>query len=129
MVSVLGVAAPLCALAIAFVADQVFHHAGCSARRRYGVKLDDRAAPPPQEEEDVFEAIHATCGGPEDVDTCGPVEFAARFANRLAEREDRAALERRWLAELANGDHVAAYGLAWLGSPSALPALRRRLLA
>jgi hypothetical protein len=29
---------------------------------------------------------------------------------------------------LAGGDHVAAYGLAWLSSKGALPELRRRLL-
>jgi len=131
MVSVLGVAAPLGALTIAVVADRLFHHAFvCREPAGYDKDIGLRpAAPLAQPPEDVFEAIQATCGGPEGVESCGPLDFAHNFANRLAEREDRTALERRWLTELANGDHVAAYGLAWLGSRRALPELRRRLLA
>lgn len=75
----------------------------------------------------MFDEIAAACSGPEGAESCAPRAFAAQFGARL--EGDRGALERRWLAELAHGDHVAAYGLAWLGTRRALPQLRRRLLA
>ena len=78
--------------------------------------------------DDIFQEIGATCGGPDVVKECRPAAFAEKFATRLADRMDRNALARRWLAELAQGDAVAAYGLAWLRSKDALPQLRRRLL-
>jgi hypothetical protein len=129
MVSVLGVAAPIGALAIAFVADTAFHpHPACREPAGYDRIIPGQPATPlatPQM--DIFEAITIACN--DGFDDCAPEAFGRKFGpglSRLAMSRDE--LESRWLADLALGDHVAAYGLAWLGSRRALPELRRHLL-
>jgi hypothetical protein len=124
--SVIGIAAPIGLLAIAWTADRILHHADSepAARNDVGPVADEPTASP----DDIFEQIAAACSPATGVETCSPHPFAERFADRLLAREDRGALERRWLADLAKGDHVAAYGLAWLGSKRALPELRHQLL-
>jgi hypothetical protein len=137
IVSFLAIAAPIGLLAVAWVADRIFHHTPRIEVRwtfrpavpseRLPSAGSDVAASLEESGGDVFEEIIG-CGAPDSVEACGPESFEDRFAERLEERESRGALERRWLAELADGDHVAAYGLAWLGSKAALPELRRQLL-
>ena len=126
--SFLGVAAPIGLLAIAWTADRLLHHPigtePLPPSTQYLVTLET-----PEPPRDVFEEMAATCGGPDSVELCTPAYVDVMFGARLGAISDRAGLERRWLAELAAGDHVAAYGLAWLASERALPELRRQLLA
>jgi hypothetical protein len=130
--SVLGVAAPIGVLAIAWTADRMFHHAPPppAARAEEAAKVEE---PVRHHRDDVFDDIVATCSGPEGVEECTPAAFAASFEDRLRwwfpSQTSGDNLERLWLTMLSSGDHVPAYGLAWLGSRRALPELRRQLLA
>jgi hypothetical protein len=135
MVSVIGVAAPIGLLAIAWAADRMFHHGGCVEPRLPARAEAAPAAPEParRRRDDVFGDIALVCDGPEGVEACAPAAFAEKFEDRLrwwfpsmTKRDD---LEGLWLTMLAGGDHVTAYGLAWLDSKRALPELRRQLLA
>jgi len=120
-----GIVLPISLLALGVLADQTFHHAPPPA-----------PAPAPAVAEDLddsAEALHkeitAACAIPDSVPACAPPRFAAQFATRLRALDPTGRkFERRWIADLWAGDHVAAYGLGWLRSRRALPALRWRLL-
>jgi hypothetical protein len=127
--SVLGMAAPICLLAVAWVADRAFHH------RSRPVTPSDRGAIEPAEPEqarqqalnDLLKTYGRVCAGPEGVEDCTPFAIEYMLAGKFrALGVTRSELERRWLADLS--DPVAPFGLAWLGSKRAVPALRDRLL-
>lgn len=144
---VLGITLPLTALLLALFADLALHHGhrGSSGRDRDCQR--PRPAEPAQIEvvpltpraETLDEALlqlELKCRNWSEVSACVPDQFATTMAGALPVFEaNRDALERRWLAQLAAGDvpgpgdHVAAYGLAWLRSERALPVLRHRFLA
>ena len=117
----LAVAAPVFLLAAGVLADRVIHHAPAPS-----------APPAPSDRiDDLISGVRTWCAGPEGLENCAPEAFVATFRINLPALvgENRRALERRWLADLADGDHAAAYGLAWLGTRRALPVLRQRLLS
>ena len=74
---------------------------------------------------DLYKEIAAACAIPDSIPVCAPPRFDAQFADRLRAPSTPTGrkFERRWLADLWAGDHVAAYGLGWLRSERALPAL------
>jgi hypothetical protein len=77
----------------------------------------------------AIEAVSRSCDGPQGLDDCSPRRLERRHGAELTIIEqNRATAERLWLTALENGDHRAAYGLAWLRSRKALPALRQELL-
>ena len=77
----------------------------------------------------LYKEIRATCAIPDSIPVCAPARFATQFGTRLRAIDPTGRrFERRWLAALAAGDHFAAYGLGWLRSRRALPALRWHLL-
>ena len=131
--SSLGIVLPIGLLALGVLADRRFHRHG-------------QAPPPPiaqddpededQDDErlegsamDLYKEIAAACAVPDSIPVCAPSRFDARFAERLRALDPTGRkFERRWIADLWAGDHVAAYGLGWLRSRRALSALRWRLL-
>lgn len=131
-VSVLGIAAPICLLAVAWLADRMFHHRSCPESRP-----DQHAIVEPVEQDqarersldELLKRYGQVCKGPEAIDDCTPFAFDYMLAPKFRELGvTRSDLERRWLAELSSGDPVAPFGLGWLGSKRALPALRDLLL-
>lgn len=130
-VSVLGIAAPICSLAVAWVADRIFHHRSCplAPRSQHAVVEpgeQDRARQ--QALDDLLRGYGEVCKRPDGVEQCTPSAIEYMLAHKFRELGvTRSELERRWLADL--DDPVAPFGLAWLGSKRALPALRDALLA
>jgi hypothetical protein len=145
---VLGVAIPVTAISLALFADLTLHDHG-HGRRRHCQRPQAPAvqppatpapAPPPRKQslDEALEQLTSKCSNWDKVDKCGPGRFATTMASELPVFEaNRLVLEQRWLADLeaardelpGYGDHIAAYGLGWLRSERALPALRRRLVA
>lgn len=130
--SSLGIVLPIGLLALGMLADRSFH--------RHGQALPPVAQADPEDEDaedevledsamDLYKEIAAACAIPDSIPVCAPPRFDARFADRLRALDPTGRkFERRWLADLWAGNHVAAYGLGWLRSERALPALRWRLL-
>jgi hypothetical protein len=133
-VSVLGIAAPICLLAVAWSADRAFHHKPCPAAP--ALPPVPRVDPPDPEwarKEALDNLLHSygqVCKRPDNVEQCTPFAFDYMLADKFrALGVSRSELERRWLAEISTGDPVAPFGLAWLGTTRALPALRNALVA
>jgi hypothetical protein len=133
--SALGIVLPIGLLVLGMLADRALHRHG-QAPPPPPVAQDD-----PDDDEDLegavmndsalelYAEITAACAVPDSIPVCAPRRFDARFADRLRALDPTGRkFERRWLADLWAGDHVAAYGLGWLRSQRALPALRQRLL-
>ena len=131
-VSVLGIAAPICLLAVAWFADRLFHHRSGPAsppNQHAIVDPTDQDQARERSLDDLLESYGQVCRGPEAVEDCTPFAFDYMLAPKFRELGvTRSDLERRWLAELSSGDPVAPFGLAWLGSKRALPALRHLLI-
>lgn len=131
-VSVLGIAAPICLLAVAWFADRMFHHRSCPASppdRRAIVEQAEQDQARERSLDDLLKRYGQVCKGPEAVEDCTPFAFDYMLAPKFRELGvTRIDLERRWLSELSSGDPVAPFGLAWLGCKRALPALRDLLL-
>jgi hypothetical protein len=130
-VSVLGIAAPICLLAMAWSADRIFHHQSCrSSPRDQPAVVDpgeqDRARK--QALDDLLRRYGEVCTRPDGIEQCTPSAIEYTLAGKFRELGvTRSDLERRWLANL--DEPVAPFGLAWLGSERALPGLRDALLA
>ena len=127
-----GIVLPICLLALGTLADRIFHH---HAQAPVPVADDDDDDDDDLIGEDfedwrpLYKEIRATCAIPDSIPVCAPARFATQFGTRLRAIDPTGRkFERRWLAALAAGDHFAAYGLGWLRSRRALPALRWHLL-
>ena len=131
--SSLGIVLPIGLLTLGVLADRRFHRHGQAPPP---VAQDDPEAEEDQEDErlegsamDLYKEIAAACAIPDSIPVCAPSRFDAQFAERLHALDPTGRkFERRWIADLWTGDHVAAYGLGWLRSERALSGLRWRLL-
>jgi len=134
----MGMAVPICLLAVAMLADRTLHHAPPPQLAQ------PRALTPPQPPrsadaveppefalpvDHLLARIRDACPNPDSIDDCSPRALTAKLALELpAIRMNRGELEQRLIDNLPSGFDVNIHALGFLRSRRALPVLREWLL-